>query len=211
MALVAMTDPQPIRPASSVLVWRQLGGQVEVLCGVRNPNMAFAGGQIVFPGGRLERGDAHTKSATALGARTRKCLQHESRHSPEGLAQAGLRELMEETGLVVGQYMALGSKLRLRGDFASLEFLSRAITPPRNTRRYDARFFALPMDAVTDKVPALEHHEFVALDYRPITELLEGKLMPPTRLALMQLGDHLQGQLVPKMLKGPKNIYPITV
>lgn len=209
MALVAMTKPQPIRAASSVLVWRQIHGQAEVLCGKRNPNMAFAGGQIVFPGGRLERGDAQTKSATALSPNTRKLLAYESRHSPEGLAQAGLRELMEETGLVVGQHLAQGADMRLRGDFACLEFLSRAITPPRNTRRYDARFFALPIDAVTDRITAVEHHEFVALDYRPISELLEDKLMPPTRLALLQLADHLKGQLVPKMLKGPKNIFPI--
>jgi|OM-RGC.v1.013821708 NTP pyrophosphohydrolases including oxidative damage repair enzymes len=199
-------DPAPakVRPASSVLVWRTYRGGLEVLCGVRNPGMAFAAGQIVFPGGRLEAGDARRKSLTPLSDDTRKWLSHESRHKPEGLAHAGLRELWEETGYVAGTLHKWG----LNGDYGPLQFLLRAITPPGQVRRFDARFFAFPHDAVREKVaPADSHEELLDLKFRPLDDLFASKLMPPTRIALQQLRDMHQGMFQARMMRGRDNVF----
>lgn len=197
----------PVRPASSVLVWREGPHGIEVFCGIRNPSMTFAAGQIAFPGGRLERHDARAKALSPLSSNTKALLAYQSRHKPHGLAQAGLRELMEETGLVIGQH----EHNKLQADFSALSFLCRAITPPGRVRRFDARFFAAPSHAVQTIIPPTEHEELLDLQYRPITALLEDKLMPPTKLALMQLRDLIAGEMTPKLMRGMKRIETISI
>ncbi len=67
-----MTTPDlpPIRPASTAIVLREAGaaGAFEVLMVRRNRSVAFMGGAYVFPGGRVDDGDA----VTAAGRRSRR-------------------------------------------------------------------------------------------------------------------------------------------
>ncbi len=123
-----MADPVPIRPAASVILWREAAGELQVLMGQRGAAAVFMPSKYVFPGGAVEPGD-HSEGHLAAN-----CLARLALHCPQGapspaaLAACVLRELFEETGLTLAPA-------------APLRFLFRAITPVGPARRFDARFF----------------------------------------------------------------------
>ena len=83
-------------------------------------------GVLVFPGGRVDRGDHAARPA--LTAETRRLLQISSSPSLAGaLAACAARELHEETGLTLTR-------------FDALHYLTRAITPADRPIRFHARF-----------------------------------------------------------------------
>lgn len=85
-----MDQPDPI-PAATVIVMRERGGAApELLIVERARAMAFAGGALVFPGGRIDPGD---RALAALMA-----------GDPEDNAAriAAMRETLEEAGVAVG-------------------------------------------------------------------------------------------------------------
>ena len=95
----------PARPAASVIVLRDSADGPEVLLVQRNPEQRFMGGAWVFPGGAV--------------------------HGSETPAEAGLRELDEEAGIVIG------------GGVPALVPFSRWITPSEVKVRFDTWFFAV--------------------------------------------------------------------
>ncbi|MBL9050114.1 MAG: NUDIX hydrolase [Tabrizicola sp.] len=124
---------EPIRPAATVVLWREGAGGPEVLMGQRGAGAAFMPSKFVFPGGGV---DAEDHGQPRPGFLTDVCLRRlallvpEDAPGPEVLVAAALRELTEETGLNLA--LMAGPALR---------FFFRAITPPGRTRRFDARFF----------------------------------------------------------------------
>jgi 8-oxo-dGTP pyrophosphatase MutT (NUDIX family) len=89
-----MSEPEAI-PAATVIVMRETaGGPPELLIVERARAMSFAGGALVFPGGRVDPGD-HVLAATLDG-------------DPEDLAAriAAARETIEEAGVAVGVTVA---------------------------------------------------------------------------------------------------------
>jgi len=85
-----MTDPASPIPAATLVVLREAAGALELLMVERAKAMAFAGGALVFPGGRVDAGDVAL--AASLG-----------RDGEEGAARiAAIRETVEEAGLGVG-------------------------------------------------------------------------------------------------------------
>jgi 8-oxo-dGTP pyrophosphatase MutT (NUDIX family) len=85
-----MSEPEAI-PAATVIVMRETAdGPPELLIVERARAMSFAGGALVFPGGRVDPGD-HVLAATLDG-------------DPEDLAAriAAARETIEEAGVAVG-------------------------------------------------------------------------------------------------------------
>jgi 8-oxo-dGTP pyrophosphatase MutT (NUDIX family) len=85
-----MSDPEAI-PAATVIVMRETAdGPPELLMVERARAMSFAGGALVFPGGRIDPGD-HALAATLPG-------------EPDDLAAriAAVRETLEEAGVAVG-------------------------------------------------------------------------------------------------------------
>jgi len=81
-----MTD-QPIPAATLVVVRDRAAGPPELLMVERASGMAFAGGALVFPGGRIDEADR--RMAEALGA-------------ADGAARvAAIRETIEETAVAV--------------------------------------------------------------------------------------------------------------
>lgn len=85
-----MDQPQAI-PAATVIVMREVsGGPPELLMVERARAMAFAGGALVFPGGRIDPGD-RTLAAVMPG-------------DPDDNAArvAAVRETLEEAGVAVG-------------------------------------------------------------------------------------------------------------
>lgn len=96
-------------PAATVVIFRESeSGPPELLMVERAKAMAFAGGALVFPGGRIDPGD-HALAATLPDA-------------PEDAAAriAAIRETIEETGLAIGldPIPDAASLARLRAELA---------------------------------------------------------------------------------------------
>ena len=140
------------RDAASLVVLRRGAGGLEVLMGRRPPKSRFMPDFFVFPGGRVDAGDARARPATPISAEletflTRSCRPARAR----ALAMAAVRETFEETGLLLGapgsvggtreqRWMALGAS-GLAPDLARLDYLARAVTNHDSPIRFDARFF----------------------------------------------------------------------
>jgi len=188
--LTAMGDraTDQLTPASTVALLRDVEGGVEV-CMLRRPNRSsFAADAFVFPGGAVDSGDGTGDSAYRM---------------------AGVREVLEEVGILIGfpapgsgddaleERIALTRAEVLAGsDFAEtlaahdlvvtpelLVYVGHFITPPREGRRYDTRFFALP---VSDR-QEVHVHAAEAVEggwHRPesMLSLTMPAIMPPTRM-----------------------------
>lgn len=128
-----MPEGEAIRPAATVILWRDGPQGPEVLMGQRGAAAVFMPSKYVFPGGGVDAEDHRGQPALSLSPR---CTAQLSQHNPDGapapqvLVTAALRELAEETGLTPAPE-------------ASLRFIFRAITPPGRSRRFDARFFLI--------------------------------------------------------------------
>ncbi|RWR09422.1 NUDIX domain-containing protein [Paenirhodobacter populi] len=136
-----------IRDAASIVVVRHDRPEgPAVLLGRRAARAAFMPSKFVFPGGAVDAADARVPLAAPPGGES---LRRLGEMAP-ALAAAAIRELWEETGLILGRrgawpdppagwqgFAAAGS----RPDAAGLRFIFRAITPPGAPRRFDARFF----------------------------------------------------------------------
>lgn len=162
-----MTDPRTapvdktaLRDAASVIVLRRdMGGAPRVLMGQRGAGAAFMPSKYVFPGGALDSGDWQVPLAAPLSEPDANRLEADA---PAGigaaLAAAALRELWEETGLILGQKAPWSgavpvewrgfADLGFRPSAADLRFVFRAITPPGRPRRFDARFFLIDAGAI---------------------------------------------------------------
>ena len=172
-----MPSPRPpfARHAASLLVWRATSDGPAVLMGLRGAGARFVPGRLVFPGGSVDPGDAVAPAAadprpevmTLLGAATRPRLAR-------ALVYAAARELMEETGL------SLGTPPRLD----QIDHLCRAVTPPRQPIRFNARFLVVPADALSGTMrDSTELHD---LAFRPIEQALTLDLMLVTAEVLRQ-------------------------
>ncbi|WP_324753679.1 NUDIX hydrolase [Roseovarius sp. Pro17] len=150
-----MPDQQaPIRDAATVIVLRRDGPAPRVLMGQRGASAAFMPSKFVFPGGAVDPGDASVPLMAPLPALCAGRLDEDSAPGLAcALAAAAIRELWEESGLIVGQPGAWPcaipedwSSFAARGqvpDATALQFVFRAITPPGRPRRFDARFFLI--------------------------------------------------------------------
>jgi 8-oxo-dGTP pyrophosphatase MutT (NUDIX family) len=136
----AAGESRPARPArprdaASLLLWRPTARGPEVLMGVRSARHRFMPSVLVFPGGRVDPADRAAPAAAPLPEPTRVALEH--RATPRlahGIGIAALRELEEETGLVLA---AGGDRLP---DLSALDYLCRALTPTLSPVRFNARF-----------------------------------------------------------------------
>ncbi len=114
--------------------------------------------KFVFPGGGIDRSDSRIQPVSGLRPEVAAKLASFSQGArPQTLAMAAIRETFEETGLRVGRISARGIRTRSRswaaysapGVAPSLDILdlvARAITPPGESRRFDARFFMTSAD-----------------------------------------------------------------
>lgn len=151
-------NDQPIRDAATLILLRREGDECRVLLGMRGAKAVFMPSKYVFPGGAVDPQDSQAPLAAGLrdiDARRLSCEPlHKAPATPHALAAAALRELAEETGLLIGSqtggpasswpgYAETG----LSPDAGALRYVFRAITPPGRPRRFDARFFVA--DAAT--------------------------------------------------------------
>lgn len=135
-----------------------------VLMGQRGTAAVFMPSKFVFPGGALDPEDAAFAARLPPGEETgrRLAIGADARHA-RGLVLTAIRELWEETGLLLGRRdpataagLLDGAPRAFRGilgrgvvpDPAGLRFVFRAITPPGRPRRFDARFFLAGTEAL---------------------------------------------------------------
>ncbi|MDM7459126.1 MAG: NUDIX domain-containing protein [Paracoccus sp. (in: a-proteobacteria)] len=171
----------PIRDAASVLVLRRNANGSAVLMGMRGKTAAFMPSKFVFPGGAVDAEDELIRLAQPLAPLHSRRLLSQPRGPgpliPHAIAAAALRELAEETGLLVGKPSDKPSGLAsfdaagLCPNAEPLLYMFRAITPPGRPRRFDAHFFALDAGEITGDpddfsraCDELSHLHWVALD-----------------------------------------------
>jgi 8-oxo-dGTP pyrophosphatase MutT (NUDIX family) len=142
-----------VRPvdAAGLVLLRGRRDAPEILLGRRHSKTAFLPDIYVVPGGRVDPGD-HLPSGfrERLHPAVAKAL-HTGRRPPLAFLRAALRELHEETGLILpgdgsgkpgdtAVWQAYG-QAGSTPDFGALDFVLRAITPVGSHRRYNTRFF----------------------------------------------------------------------
>ena len=208
--IAAGEQPVPPRPASTVVLARDSEtAPFEVLLLRRPAEARFAAGAYVFPGGMIDPADHDPELSERLGVDS-------DRGEPAALA-AALRELLEETGLLLAdsrpapEAVAAARQSLLAGDSNFLgiahemdltfrtvrsAYFGRWITPRRFSRRYDTRFFLtrLPEDQ-PDFEPELteELAGFIWLSPSEAVERFrEGRLpmLFPTRTTLGSLAEY---------------------
>lgn len=169
----------PIRDASTVIVLRRDADRTSILMGMRGAKAAFMPSKFVFPGGAVDPDDAGVMLSGNLPSLCNERLLAEPRegHSanPHAISAAALRELAEETGLLIGRQGTCPwpgyAELKLAPDASTLTYLFRAITPPGRPRRFDAHFFVADtnnvvgdLDDFSRACDELSHLHWVPLD-----------------------------------------------
>ncbi len=192
------------RDAATLIVIERAGGAPKVLLGVRHARHKFLPGTFVFPGGRVEPTDRVANAASELdpqvAARLMTRMLRPSLAKARALAIAAIRETFEETGLIlgkaIGEFPAMtgghpppSAASRLLPDLAAMHFIARAITPPRRSRRFDTRFFALDARAITGQVEGVvgPDAELIELVWLPLTEAERLDMPPITKAVLGEL------------------------
>jgi 8-oxo-dGTP pyrophosphatase MutT (NUDIX family) len=157
-----------LRPkdAATLIVVRRDKGGPRVLMGRRSDRHVFMPGKVVFPGGKVDRGDHFAPAADELHPAVAAKLGLGPGCSPSrarGLALAAIRETFEETGMLIGRSGAAPASPGGPGwapflaagvvpSLSPLRLIARAVTPPGRPRRFDARFFAVSADAIAGQI-----------------------------------------------------------
>lgn len=196
-------DSEP-RDAATLMLIDRSGEKPKVLLGRRHAAHKFMPGKFVFPGGRIEASDRVMPAASELPAETQNKLvarvQNPGENFARGAALAAVREMAEETGLLLGikreqPPVATGdswadfTKAKVHPDLAQIHFIARAITPPRRPKRFDTRFFTADATAIADKIDGVvgPDSELVELVWVPIEEATHLDMPTITGVVLEEL------------------------
>ena len=137
------------RDAASLIVWRIGPSGPEVLMGKRHARHRFMPDIMVFPGGRVDPDDHRQPALREMIPATRRMLERRATAGrARAIAIAAVRELHEETGLVLGERRGAG----VAADLGALHYICRAVTPGRRPIRFNARFLIAPADAVRGNI-----------------------------------------------------------
>ncbi len=163
-------DKTQIRNAATIILLRDRDSEPKVLMGQRGKTAAFMPNKFVFPGGALDEQDSQVSLARPINA---DCLRRLRAKADAGVAEAlvlaAIRELWEETGLLLGQKGDAGQnggvpeawqsfyQSGVQPSGAGIRFVFRAITPPGRPRRFDARFFLADADCISGSLDDFTH------------------------------------------------------
>lgn len=200
MVLAGTDAAPPIRDAATVILLRDAATDPHVLMGQRGKAAVFMPEKYVFPGGAVDAADS---AVVPLGLDATCVARLETDGGPgaSALAAAAIREVWEETGLCLGRaetwaplpgwegFAAKG----LRPDASALRYFFRALTPPGNPRRFDARFFLADAAAVAGDLDDFSQaeDELSHLHWVSMGEVRKLNLPFITQLVLAELEKHL--------------------
>lgn len=185
-----MTDAIPA--ATLILLRDRPAGPPEILMVERAAAMAFAGGALVFPGGRIDPGDRALALAMGDGDLAPRL--------------AAIRETIEEAGIAIGIAGDIATMRTALNDGAVIGDLGPvdpfALTPYARwrpdhvpVRVFDTHFYVarLPDDAPPAQVDATENVRtmwIAAADALQAADRGEATLLFPTRRVLERLAQH---------------------
>lgn len=193
------------RDAATLILVRKDKGGPRVLMGKRHGGMAFMANKYVFPGGRLDPADARIATGGDLRPEvSAKVAFGSTPKKARGLALAAIRETFEETGVLIGERSAKIPRTRAeawRKYFAhgivprleALDFIARAITPPKRTRRFDARFFMADAEAIAHQLDAAANEELLTPCWVTLAEARALDLPSITRTVLNEVEARISG------------------
>lgn len=196
-----------LRPASTVILLREVGDGFRVFMVQRNRRMGFMPSAWVFPGGRVDSTDAlldHPSISGGEVAAARLGLEHEE---AVPWLVAAVRETFEEAGVWLGdgqppeelraplarRELVLAQVLAdhpVQLDLQRLHPWSRWVTPEAEPKRYDTRFFVAVVDEDRGRH---DEDETVRSGWYTPEELLSGvdagrfPMAPPTWWTLREL------------------------
>lgn len=196
-------DSEPKDAATLMLIDRS-GREAKVLLGRRHHGHKFMPGKFVFPGGRIEPLDGRMSSVSELHPDTeRKLLERvaaPSENYARALALTAVREMAEETGLMLGiqgdvppktpgEMWTEFEKAKVHPDLGQIHFIARAITPPRRPKRFDTRFFTADATAIAHTIEGVvgPDSELVELVWVPIAEATQLDMPTITGIVLEEL------------------------
>ena len=189
-----------------------------MLMGQRGEKAAFMPSKFVFPGGAVDSSDAEIPMASEI---SEPCFSRLAEDADLGLRRAlcaaAVRELWEETGLILGcdghwskpvpadwRGFANRGKLPIA---APLQFVFRAITPPGRTRRFDARFFLLDAEHIAGNFDDFSNasDELRQLQWIPLAAARRFDLPFITEVVLSEVESRLPCTAPPKSVPYFKN------
>ncbi len=211
-------DKTAIRNAATVIVLRDRFEAPSILMGQRGAQAAFMPNKFVFPGGAVDPQDAHVPLVAPVGPLCHARLADDSPADMQTrLAAAAIRELWEETGLVLGQpwqwpgeipqdwhsFAATGHVPTASG----LQFVFRALTPPGRPRRFDARFFLVDARDIQNDPDdfSAASDELSHLQWIPLTEARNFDLPFITEVVLAEIEARVTDTTAPDSVPFFKN------
>jgi 8-oxo-dGTP pyrophosphatase MutT (NUDIX family) len=196
-------DSEP-RDAATIMLVDRSRAEPKVLLGRRHASHKFMPGKFVFPGGRIEPLDREMSAISELHPDTEtKLNERVANPSPDyarGFALAAVREMAEETGLLLGvkrdeppetpgEIWDEFAKACVHPDLGNLHFIARAITPPRRPRRFDTRFFTADASSIAHTIEGVvgPDSELVELTWVPIEKATHLDMPTITGVVLEEL------------------------
>ncbi|MBZ6076853.1 NUDIX hydrolase [Microvirga puerhi] len=205
------------KDAATLIIVDRKGRHPKVLMGRRHMAHRFMPGVFVFPGGRIETGDRSMSVTGTLHPRAEQTLMARvPRPSPlrsRALALAAIRETFEETGVLLGtreygppEHTPDGTWTAFREhgvlpDLEALQVVARAITPPRQVRRFDTRFFAIDRTAIAAEIDGVigPDSELVETAWVSLEKARALDLMPITQKILEELEARIHKGFFPEL------------
>jgi 8-oxo-dGTP pyrophosphatase MutT (NUDIX family) len=205
------------RDAASVILVRSVAGKTEALLVRKRADLAFAGGQWVYPGGKLETADLESGMNVTDFAVPANHSSPEARHKLQGLLVASCREAFEESGVLLARFAngehcdgAMSERLQMHReeigrhaaaftamltanglsvDPSHFIYWSHWITPSIVQKRFDTRFFVAVMPP--DQPVRCDTAESTELHWVDLHEfdLLAGEALIPAPPTRYSLAD----------------------
>jgi 8-oxo-dGTP pyrophosphatase MutT (NUDIX family) len=204
-----IANPATPRDAATLILYRIQADGPRILMGCRSAGHDFMPDKYVFPGGRVDDEDAVVPALSELDAEEDRTLEIGAARPTRAFPLTAVREMFEETGLIVGKpsarlldvppswsdYFDQGAAPSLSG----LQFVGRAITPPMRHKRFDARFFMANAEQalIDDRAPA-DSRELADLRWFTLAEVADLDLPNVTRFVISEVEARLAGQALIK-------------
>ena len=171
-----------VKNAATIIVLRGSNENSKVLMGQRGEGASFMPNKFVFPGGAVDKGDSGIIPDDKINKEMLLNLKMKSESGIESaIVAAGIRELWEETGLILGSFSKHTPTTQHKSweeffkngyqpNAKNMDLIFRAITPPGRTRRFDARFFLVnsenihgDLDDFSNASGELSHLQWIGL------------------------------------------------